>query len=63
MVKKTSVKIRELPELVSQIHPTLNNDLNKILNLSVGSHIKVVWSCPKKTDCGCIHTYEMGIRN
>ncbi len=29
MVKKTSVKIREVPELKSQLHPTLNNNLDK----------------------------------
>ncbi len=62
MVKKTSVKIRELPELVSQVHLTLNENVNKILDLSIGSHKKIMWTCPEKTDCGCIHTYEMEIR-
>ncbi len=62
MSKKVNPKIRAVPELVNQIHPTLNENIDKILDLSVGSHIKLIWSCPKKCDKGCEHNYEMEIR-
>ncbi len=55
-------KVRDFPELVKEIHPTLNDDIQKILNLSIGSHIKVFWYCPKKCAQGCEHVYEMEIR-
>ncbi len=62
MSKKVNPKIRTVPELVNQIHPTLNENIDKILDLSVGSHKKIIWKCLEKSDCGCIHTYEMEIR-
>ena len=42
MSKKVNPKIRTVPELVNQIHPTLNENIDKILDLSVGSHKKCI---------------------
>jgi hypothetical protein len=49
--------------LVKEIHPTRNINIEKILDLSVGSHVKVIWYCPKTCAHGCEHVYEMVIRN
>ncbi len=55
-------KIKDFPQLVRQIHPTLNENVERIYNLSTGSHVKIHWYCPKKCDQGCEHIYEMEIR-
>ncbi len=62
-VKKNTTKVKDCPDLMRQIHPTLNMDYERICNLSVGSHVKVIWYCPKTFDkCTCPHIYEMEIR-
>jgi very-short-patch-repair endonuclease len=50
------------PEIAKQWHPIKNEEL-KPEQFSFGSEKKFWWICPKQTDCGCVHEYEMMICN
>ncbi len=36
-------KIKDFPELVKQLHPTLNENIEEIYNWSIGSHKKAIF--------------------
>jgi very-short-patch-repair endonuclease len=50
------------PEIAKQWHPIKNEEL-KPEQFSFGSEKEFWWICPKQTDCGCVHEYEMMICN
>jgi len=50
------------PNVVSQWHPTLNENLNPNKFRS-NSHKRVVWLCPTKCEYGCEHIWKTSIGN
>lgn len=47
------------PEIAAQLHPTKNEDPEKIRNLTAGSNDPTIWwICPNKCPEGCIHEWQ-----